>query len=326
MPDNRGKTVIQKASPSVPLGVWAASGVAFLAIMLYAHFLPPRSEAEAVRFFNIERLDRFSHGGSRHPLRVVVVGPSHTLCALYFDENMEQFARQNGLSDLQFVRFVKLDGTLRDFTPVLEPIVRADPDIVFFDSNLFVFNFRHHAVAGQNRRLFNKDDDSDDRKKLLALAQDAIGNRKGMKKKPNPNVLTSEEESFRNISMRQADEDFDRYRDQADMGIRLQTFDIPPHYRAFIDTLRRRGTPVVLLQIPASRDAISVYPVDLLVGADALVARYQQELGLGYLEFPRRLGLEYYKDFVHMNERGRELYSRWFLSELPALVRKDRPS
>lgn len=311
---------------SVPLPVWAMTGALFLGILLFARALPGAKTAEAARYFNVERLDRFRAAAPPRPPRVVVVGSSLSMCALPFDGELEQFARENGLPDLVFVRFIKLDAALRDFTPLLDFILQADPDVVFFESRMFVLSSRGERGEGRRRPLFFRDDANDDRKKLQAFLRGLIWKNQPPPKKENPNVPGSEQKVLLAIRERQSQDAFEHIREAAEERLSIRPFSVPDEYKTFFDALRRKHIIGVLLDFPRSRMFESAISPEVVSAMPGRIKRYEDAYGLRSMAYPGRLGLDHFKDFTHLNARGSAAYSRWFLSELPALLAAGKTS
>ena len=328
MENNHRKTGVKKRqNETVPAAVWLVTGVLVLCVVLFAHSLPEAKTAKELEYFNAERLKRFSSKPIR-PLRVVVVGSSLSMCALFFDEEMEQLARENGLPSLEFVRFIKLDARLMDFAPLLDPIIKAGPDLVFFESSQFILGPKDAGDNGLKRLFFFAEDTgNDDRKKLKEFFQEQFSRfrkKAASTKKENPNVPVSEKKVLIALRQRQVQSDFELLQEEREERQELRQFAVPEEYKVFFEALRQKHITGVLLGLPLAQEFGSAYPPEMMSGIPGLIKRYQEVFGLQYLEYPEALGLEYFKDFTHLNEQGRVTYSTWFLSELPVLVKKGR--
>jgi hypothetical protein len=307
------------------LTVWAVAGALFLCVVLFAHVLPDPKVIETVRHYNIQRLSRFYSKAAPHPPRIIVVGTSLSTCALFFDEEMEQFARKNGLPDLEFVRFIKLDATLKDFVPLLGSIIAAEPDVVFFETNAFVLSRRSDDNPDSRMmRIFSQDDSSDDRKKLQLFFQAKFLGKGLPRKKDNPNVSVSEKEVLLKLRQRQTQDDFEQFREEALEPLQVRPFSVPDEYLAFFNAMKQKHITAALLDLPRSRKAESAFPPEMRKARGDMIKRYQNAYGLRYVSYPELLGLEYFQDFTHMNERGRGECSRWFLSGLPSLIERGK--
>jgi len=308
------------------MAIWAAAGALFLGLIAAVHFQPDRSAAEAVEYFNVQRLDRLPAkrtGGGRP--RVIVVGTSLTLCGLYFDEDMERLAALTGAPSMDFVRFVKLDGSLTDFSPLLPFIANAEPDIVFFESTLFLIDSPRENEGRRGNAGFLRQEIGDDRKKLQSLLRLWSGRRTPIGESLSPNSLVSARRVFTRIPDRRTQEeqdDLERFARNAGTRMKLRPVSLPGPYASFLQDLQRRGVPVVLLDIPRTPRSDSTYPPEILRNMSRSIAGFQEAYGLGYLACPFRQGPTYYKDIVHLNARGRDVYCRWFLSQLPGLLKK----
>lgn len=316
--------VNKRPRQAVPITVWLATGALFLCVVLFAHLLPEAKTAEALEYFNINRLERFSSNSS-HPLRVVVVGSSLSMCGLFFDEDMERLAREKGVP-LEFIRFIKLDANLTDFVPLLEPILKAEPDIVFFEANHFVLGPLGADDRDMKRlRFFAPDTGGDDRTKLRRFFQaqfDRLKRKGPVKKKDNPNIPLSEKRVLLTLRQRQTQNDFEMLQEQRADRTGLRRFSVPDGYQAFFDALKQKHIACVMLELPHPPQWEATFPREVVTGMPPLIKRYEEVYGLTYLAYPETLGLEYFKDFTHLNDRGRVLCSQWFVSALPGLVKK----
>jgi len=326
MADRKNKTVVKAPRGAVPLWVWIAAAMLFAGVVLFAHQLPDPSRAEALAYFNVKRVERFAGQQGGHPLRVVVLGISHAQCALFFDEEMEAFSRTNGFGEIQFLRFAKLDGAIADFVPVLGPISEARPDIVLIEANLLLFDFRGGMDDMPQRFRFLRSEElrdrGDDRNKLRNYFLGMLGIQQRPRQAAGPNDAASDRKAYLNIRHRQSELDFSRYRDAGADRLRVRSFGAPTAFIDFFESMKRTGVPVVMLDVPRSAKANAIRSDDINAAAQRLIRQYQDACGLRYLAYPGPLGTEYFKDFVHMNEQGRERYSRWFLSELPRVLER----
>lgn len=314
---------MKRPARTVPLLVWGAAGALFLAVLLFAHWLPDAKTAEATGYFNVQRLDRLRARQQPGVPRVVVVGTSLSMSALFFDEDMEQFARDNGLPGVQFIRFTKLDASLEDYAPLLAKILDAAPDIVLFESRLFLLTHQFKEWEKKTMRFFAQEDGKDARKKLKRFFEERFGAKRPQQKKENPNVAVSEKKILDSIRRRQTQNDLDNFQNAMEDKMIVREFSVPAAYAAFFEELRKRGIIGALLDTPASEHETTLFAHEKML---ELTRHYQEACAIHALAYPGKLGLEYYKDFRHMNERGRDAFSRWFLAEIPLVMKKGRPS
>ena len=322
MEDRKRKTVVKNPEKAVPVMVWAVTGALFLAVILFAHALPDAKTAEAVEYFNVKRLTRFHAQPPSSAPRVVVVGTSLSMSALFFDEDMARFARENGLPGVDLIRFIKMDSALEDFTPLLDSILEAAPDVVIFEARLFVLTNQRQERRLKKMRFFRQDDDSDDRTKLKQFFGGLVSAKRPSQKKDNPNIPVLEQRLMEALRQRQTQRDLWQFQDAVEERTIIRPFSVPDAYQRFFNALRKKRIPAILLDTPASQYESSLYARALQEEMPVLISRYQETCGLQYLAYPGQLGLDQFKDFRHMNERGRETFSRWFLYEVPRLVEK----
>jgi len=325
MEDRTGKTVVARPGKAVPATVWAAAGVLFFAVALFAHTLPDAKTAEAIEYFNVDRLERFPARSSARAPRIVAVGTSLTMSALFFDEELARFARENGLPEVDLVRFIKLDSALEDFAPLLDPILAAEPDAVFFETRLFTLINRLDDRKARKLHFITKDDGSDDRKKLKLFFTQIFSKKAPSRKRDNPNIPVSEQRLLEKLGQRQNQRNLWEFQDAMEERFSIRPFSVPAGYQRFYDALKQKRIAAILLDAPVSHQELAIYAKEMETEIPALIRRYEEACGMRYLEYPGQRGLEYFNDFRHMNERGRDAYSRWFLSEIPKLAAKRKP-
>jgi hypothetical protein len=293
----------QKKIP--PFRVWIVTGILFLAVIVGTHFLPdiPKTANDLPTYFNHSRLEGLSAGaaGSGFP-SVVVIGTSLTQCAFFFDEEMEKFAVQNGFGGLRFTEVSRGLARLDDFIPLLGIIKEAKPEFLFLESNLFGIEFSQKNDARDKLRFYIK--------KVLGIKG------KEVKRQPDRNNLPEGALKQNKKRQHQRSTDFIMYRDVIIKNAGLRPFSLPREYEIVVEDLRRRGTKIILLDMPRSTKAVSAYNPGFLDEMRLMIRRYQVAYGLLHWESPYYPDLDYYSDFAHLNEKGRIAYSRWFLKEL----------
>jgi hypothetical protein len=90
--------------------------------------------------------------------------------------------------------------------------------------------------------------------------------------------------------------------------------------------MKRRGTKVVMLDLTRSEESRKAYGAEFMNSTTQQIRRLREEYELEFLEYPSVLTLDHYRDFAHMNEKGRKVFSRWFLSELPKFLKRKQLS
>lgn len=299
------KNFVKDRKKIPPFRIWLVTGVLFLSVIAGAHFLPDRTptKADLLKNFNHTRVGRLATGEAEkgYP-RVIVIGTSLTHDAFFFDEEMETFAVKNGFRGMQFVRFVKSAGRLEDFIPLLDYIKEAGPDFVFLESNLLGIDFSGGFIAREK-----------DRVKLRLYIRKMFG-----KELPEPDNQLTGEQKFKKEERHQTNTDFINYLNGR-KGIHLRQFSLPREYEIFFNDLQRSGSKIILLDMPRSARAVTAYTPEFLDEMRSLIKSYQTTYGLLHWEAPDYSDLEYYIDFVHLNKKGRNAYSLWFLSEFSRL-------
>lgn len=291
-------------SPSVPgtippLGVWLAT--AALCVLTLSVTLPgfilyhPWVEANRARLAELHRENGQHAGGARV---VIAVGDSKLRFATADEAVLAEAAAQRGVRDLRFLRITRDAADFRDFTALADEILATRADLVILQLDLLV----------REPPLLNK---------YWAYLRKSLGT-----------VLRGHplEERLTTVCNNEAVPDWnadDRgwrrtVRSYEDRGVDPTA----PGYQRIKDLVgraERLGVDVVLLAVPATsraRDHFygsgnSFYPgVMATIEADGLLEAWQ---------YPGRLSDEqHYCDFLHLNERGRDLFSRWLADALAA--------
>ncbi|HSG73471.1 MAG TPA: hypothetical protein VLA12_23850, partial [Planctomycetaceae bacterium] len=83
----------------------------------------------------------------------------------------------------------------------------------------------------------------------------------------------------------------------------------------FIESARQRGISIVLLYTPVTA---RVEPLEKSIQQhlSGAVNRQLEHEGVTLLEYTSEMDDSQFSDFVHMNERGREIYTKWLVPEL----------
>lgn len=288
----------------VPYHVWIITAILFSAVIAFSHALPDGVETREVlvKNFNPAGLERLSAGdaGTGYP-GVVVIGTCLTAYALFFDEDMERLAAQNGFGKLKFVNFSTGGARLDDFISLLDLIRQARPQFLFLESNLFGIAAPRENNSRTKLRLFMKE--------MFVSVMWNAGRRQAVSDAPEDKLVPQEE------ARHQTNFDFAVYR-AGKKNIGLKPFSLPREYEALFKDLQSNGSKIVLLDMPRSAMAISAYNPGFLDEMRRLIGLYQGSYGLLHWESPDMPDLDNYYDFVHLNAKGRTAYSLWFLSEL----------
>lgn len=276
-------------SKSPPLYVWGIACLLVCMIAAAAFFLRGRSFIVQTK----EKLHLFSVLNEK---RVVAIGTSLLGQATFPDHLMSDFGREKGFDEFKFFQMTKGGMFLEDIFPSLNEITDAKPDVVVIESNLLLFTLdereRLNMEIGRHKKYLrylvlryllsftgSKPRETD----FLQTRQDAAilaGKTEGLKKyRVRDDVFPEEIEDFFALSKKQK--------------IKIIIADVP----------RYEKLEEVITKLPGNNQKMTNLIQDLKI-----------KYGIEYLEYPEKLGLEYYMDFSHFNQKGRELYSLWLLS------------
>lgn len=261
------------------------TGMLFISVIAVFFILMDRSDnaEERLKDFGPSGLERLSAGKTDDGQpTVIVIGTSLTHCALYFDEEMEKFAVQNGFGGPRFITFTRDGASLDDFIPLLDLIRKAKPEYLFLESNLFgiEFSFQKDYTVNRLHHYLRR----------MLITKEKWGCRQ-------QHQTTAEFAMYRHFTRNAG----------------LRTFSLPREYEIAFEDLRRGGTQIVLLDMPRSAKAVSAYPAGFFVDMRRLFSRYQHTYGLRLWDSPYYPDTDRYADFAHLNEKGRNAYSLWFL-------------
>jgi len=301
---------------AAPLWVWLAALIISLIILgaFFAVYHKSNMSGKSLSsFFNISRMEAFMGKRDNNDLpKIIVIGTSLSQNAFYKDEEMERFAHENGV-DIKFLRFTKGGGTLKDFNGLAEYLLNADPDIICFESAVFALNMTGRDITAGHRFYVKRAI----RQYLLEMLS-RITNNEAIRVSGNPNF----QEIDLNLQALELKPDKFKYKQAVSMfSVRdLSEGDI---YRDFFNRALRKGIKVVFLDLSRSKEAYGMLPPGMENKIASLMEQYQRAYGVTYLRFPYRLGLEYYLDYAHFGTRGREFYSKWFVSQIPMLLKQD---
>jgi hypothetical protein len=233
------------------------------------------------------------------------------MCAFYFDEEMETLAKQQGL-ELSYIRFTMKGGFLYDdYLNLFDQILLVKPDIVVIESSFFGYKSENSIKSFVRSHIVF----------IKTLIKQWI-------MQVFPIHLTIEDDGTFDIS----ENYFDNYKDNDKAKINVDEnidlfFD---HYRKFRNLDFEYGLDfkdyfhrfnnykikVALIDIPMTEELVAILPKGFEDRYDSLINRYAQEYGVIHLKLPYRMESIYFKDFYHLNYKGRRMFSAWFVQQL----------
>jgi len=279
---------------ALPLGLGAG------ALLLWRADGAERVHAD--QFFDTARLARLEAPG---PLRVVALGSSMVSHALVFDGELEAMGAAAG-RPVRFVRFSRNGRSLDAVPALLARLAERPPDLLVTEAEWLAWgepapSFRR-ALKYRRRRVF------------LALRV-AVARLCGHAPDLGPG---REDNRPGTPAQPEAPAPFDpgRYRELLDLLEPQDPRRLEP-VLAGLARLRARGCRVVVLAFGRSPGAAAMFPADqarTFSGASARLAAR----GLPVADAACPLPQDCYLDHAHLNRRGRERFSAWFLTRLGA--------
>lgn len=301
-------TVASSKKARAPLWTWVAAGTCalfFLGVSYYCFY-----RADSYRHFNPQRLEGFRSPEDEKALRVAVIGTSLTGNAFYKDEVMERFAKERGLQ-IRFLRFTLGGGSLKEFYEISEAVINSGADLICFEAAIFGLAMGNDNEILDRYRYYLRHGGT----RLLARLPFVPERRRPEKLNENytERVLTPRAASGQSTA-----QETELYRNRI-ARFRIRDFSEGKKFASLFRLARERGQVVVFLDLSRSKKAWDMLPADFEDAFVQTMREYEKAFGMPYLRFSPRLPLEYFEDFAHFNDKGRKLYSEWFLANLAPL-------
>lgn len=286
---------MNRSNKSAPLMVWAMT-LGFVILMaagtLYLYF-----QTKPFIEFNSDRLAAFKDVKGK---KVAGIGSSLMYNATYFDDFMSDFCLKNGYESIRFLRIVRYGSSIEDFFQLLNPILDASPDVILIESNLLFFN------RGE-RRLPSAAADFKKFLKFLIRYPERIND---FQRGERGNLELMMELPFQSPKQ----DTVERLQRAAKLKkMQVRNPDELKELSVFFSMCKERQIKVVIVEIPGFlENGMAEWSLKKQKIA-SLCQALETEYGTEYLTFPYQFGLEYYRDFAHFNQKGRESYSRWLV-------------
>lgn len=279
------------------------AAAAFVALFILTVHLYRVFKADERRFVE-SASERLSSLPARDPasahLRVVATGSSLIRRATFFDDKMSDFAARNRGARMEFVRVARSNGDITDLAPFFREVLDASPDVVLMEHESVFYTRRKKGFRNEYPPF------------LKALIKNLMKMRLVVPKE-KANLLDASNDPLDPIrperARRMLNDAVLSYRNRA-----MADFDeIEPFFRE----AREKGIRVVLVDIRRSPALEAAIGVDRSETAAAL-ERLGRDYGVELIE-PPGYAQEYYWDYAHLNEAGRELFSLWLVEALAGL-------
>jgi len=254
------------------------------------------------------------NGPASRKKHIVSLGSSITRHAIYYDEEMEAFARRSGYDDFSFTRFVLGGSHLSQFYPLFDHIIAAKPDIVLFQSSFLAykkpFKKKHHGQIHTVRYFLKQ--------YFLNAVSDISKFRKYRHNREQQEPLSLETVKKRQ-SRSQKPSRLKRIVQRRMKWSLWKIDEIPERLDQFFTKAADAGIKIIILNLPRPEESRTVIP-----GTEEdygkLMTRYQNNYQVQYLNYPYQLGLESFLDYNHLTPGARKSYVSWLLKQLNMLT------
>lgn len=279
-----------------PLRVWLTVGV-LTVIMALVPYPSYRKWVNDTSFTsdNVKRIEKFSAGpaGSK---RVIMIGSSVLHSATFYDDKMNAFAATNGCEGMLFLRISQKGLAFRHAASVLEPAIDSKPDLLLIQADI----------------LLTDTGDTPYGIYLSDALRSSLNNVMSRKRKRTKNLLENNEQP---IDAEQYEEAFRRYtkilqrRLAARRPERLIT-------ESILLRAKQTGVRVIILEMPRPEKTSDLIKS---IGDRDYKDEWTWLKGLSlasHLCYPAQLGLDQFRDFAHLSEKGRSKFSLWLVRSI----------
>jgi hypothetical protein len=307
-------------APPPPLAVWGIVAGILLVAFLLPLFPYLRNHVDAERAFRGACANRIADFTARCDAlrspepRIVAVGGSLLACATRFDEAMDDLSRREGDGEIRFLRLARVWSSIDQFLPVKDRIFAARPDVLLIDAEILTYRMKPATVSNAIHEY------AEYCRQWIKLLLKGGGHRQITENQPDRMALLGAE-VFESPVIRDA-RLFSWYRgvivNREPRGL------LPPGdpILALLYEARNRGIRVAVLDLPRSRQAADIIPASHRQKAGELRRQLERECGVRFLDYPRQLPLAMFRDYSHLSATGAELYSRWLLARVSAMLRE----
>ncbi|WP_416865654.1 MAG: hypothetical protein ACMVP2_25420 [Imperialibacter sp.] len=240
---------------------------------------------------------------SAHPIRIVLIGSSLIHQGLNDSEEIEKNLKEKYNTDFSVVKIYRRGGSVGDFYQsenLTDEIIAFKPQHLFIQESLIAFYKEEKFTLGKRistralRELFQNDRD----KSNIVFP-------------PNDNELQINtvdsvklEDKIREIEASKVVD-----------GVKKDGME------KFLRQMTENDIKLVAINIPYPSKLENV--MDSLRGSNAykdLVEWYKGNFGFDFLDIDRDLPFSCYFDLAHMNPKGEEIYTSWFIDQVGGRV------
>ncbi len=319
--------------PLVAWGVAIPLSIITVAVSFSMFSMKAASEQKekAFEMYNMARFDldheKYKDDPDSPPL-ITALGSSLVESAFPFDGFFDWGMRKYYKRESRFIRLAQMGQDISHFYPIFDRVIEAEPAAVFIEANLLMYDGRrgiesvwkrHRAhcrrmVFGSPRGIPVDDGPDETRRKRKT------GSWHFNKVKE---INTKEHGMFLSKWPQKTDHSEDKYsrvRRGQQLRYRGCMADLPEPLEEFLIKAEQRDIPVILLQITGPEKTWKALPEGMKACYSEWGSKLEQEYGASYAVFPRRYGLEYYRDFTHLNKKGRAVFVRWLVENFESTI------
>lgn len=293
-----------------PISIWiftlVCTGIAIL--ILSSDTLTDFLYSKQIQSKSILQLQRLLPTSSKKT-KIVAIGTSKTRRALPYDEKfVSNYLQLNGSVD--FVRITLSGASFETLQPALSALSGYSPDLVLIESDLLLFD-----RTGSENAFFKSE--------LLKRMRKNI---RGIRYFLIPPAMAD----FENVGNETWQSPVEcglswRKNQLADYKKIAQHWKIAGYQQQsaflhFLKELKQRGAHIILLGVPRSPTANQLIPKELDIAASKTLQTLIKTNGFATLS-PDVPADDHYCDLGHMNQLGRDYYSRWLSHELSGLLK-----
>ncbi|ADZ93050.1 hypothetical protein [Marinomonas mediterranea] len=262
----------------------------------------------ASEFYNINRLSIKKENPS-----IFMVGTSLIRCGFYYDDELELELNGKGLN-YDFFRFAKSGFDPLPFSEIIDEVLAFKPNVIFLHADYFI------DYSGTDSQLYSVVSDYLNQYRQLIISIKELFLDELFYQETVQETVQEKENypSSGSCGIKQKKIDIDRKlkKTYSDWYPRLKNYGEIPYLYDFVEDLKAQGTKVIFIEMGRSKLANRYLGKQKLEALSQSLEELKNETGVSYWRFPANLDEEYYWDFSHLNSKGREISTNWFIDQL----------
>lgn len=283
---------------SPPIKVWILTFAIALLSLIFSKEYFTHLENE---YFDLQLRNTFKKkkSVSTDPIRIVLIGSSLIHQGLNDAEEIEENLKERYNAEFSVVKIYRRGGSVSDFyrnENLANEIIAFKPQYLFIQESLIAFYEEEKFTLGKRistralRELFQKD-----REKSNIIFP------------PNDNELQINTGDSLRLE--------DKIRETE--GSKVVDGVMKGGLEKFLRRMTKNDIKLVAINIPYPNKLENV--MDSLRGSNAykeLVEWYKGDFGFDFLDIDIDMPFSYYFDLAHMNPKGEEIYTDWFIDQV----------